>query len=197
MKILFKALCCGVIISCLFSLSGFFSACDDIRDRVFRLHIIANSDSPEDQALKLRVRDEITEDTKDIFRDCRTKDEAIKAASENIDDIRHKAQEIIKKNGSSLDCDAYVTRMNFDTRVYEDFSLPGGSYDALRIVIGEGQGHNWWCVLYPAVCVPCAEKDIGSALSENETDIVHDSDRYAVGFRFVEVFEDIRSFFTR
>ena len=197
MKLVFRALCCAVIISCLFSLCGFFCACDDIRDRVFRLHIIANSDSPEDQALKLRVRDEITEYTRDIFRDCRTKEDAMDAAAGNIENIRRRAQEVLRKNGCSLDCSACVTRMSFDTRVYEDFSLPGGSYDALRIVIGEGQGHNWWCVLYPAVCVPCAEKDIGSALSESETDIVHDSDKYAVGFRFVEIFEDIRGFFSR
>ena len=76
---------------------------------------------------------------------------------------------------------------------HEDFSLPGGSYDALRIVIGEGQGHNWWCVLYPAVCVPCAEKDIGSALTKEETDIVKNSDKYVVKFKFMEWIEQIRS----
>ena len=81
--------------------------------------------------------------------------------------------------------------MHFNTRVYDDFTLPAGTYDAVRIVIGNGEGHNWWCVLYPSVCVSAAKKDIGSALSEGETDIVKNSDRYIIKFKLIEWFEEV------
>ncbi len=195
MKIFFKAFCCAVVISCILSITGFSGACEDIEDRVFRLHIIANSDSEEDQSLKLKVRDEITTYTEKLFADCKTKEESMDAASRNIDSIRAKAQEAVKKYGYNYTVDAYVTNMSFDTRVYDDFTLPAGKYDALRIVIGKGEGHNWWCVLYPAVCVPSAQKNIGSVLSDGETEIVTESDKYTVKFKIVEIFEGIADFF--
>lgn len=195
MKTIFRALCCAVVISCLLSLTGFCGACEDIEERVFRLHIIANSDSDADQQLKLRVRDRLTRYTEELFSDCETKEEAMKKARVNIDKLRECAQRTVAEQGYCYPVDVFVTKAEFDTRVYEDFTLPAGSYDALRVVIGEGKGHNWWCVLYPAVCVPAAEKNIGSALSEGETDIVTKSDRYAVGFKIVEIFRGLASFF--
>ncbi len=195
MRILFKAFCCATIIGCLLSMTGFSGACKDIENRVFRLHIIANSDTAEDQELKLKVRDEITSYTEELFADCSTKEESVQAAKKNIDLIKKKAAETVKKYGYGYSVDAYVTNMSFDTRVYEDFTLPAGRYDALRIVIGEGKGHNWWCVLYPAVCVPSAQKDISSALNENETEIVTDSDKYVFKFKIVEIFESLAGFF--
>lgn len=193
MKLIFKSVCCAVIIGCLLSMTGFCGACEDIEDKVFRLHIIANSDSDEDQNLKLLVRDEITSYTEELFADCKNKEESMEKARNNIESIKSKAEDIVRKNGYDYAVDAYVTNMSFDTRVYDDFTLPAGKYDALRIVLGEGKGHNWWCVLYPAVCVPSAEKDIGSALNESETDIVTDSDKYIVKFKIVEIFETVFS----
>ena len=146
-------------------------------------------------SLKLKVRDEITTYTEKLFADCKTKEESMDAASRNIDSIRAKAQEVVKKYGYDYAVDAYVTNMSFDTRVYDDFTLPAGKYDALRIVIGKGEGHNWWCVLYPAVCVPSAQKNIGSVLSDGETEIVTESDKYTVKFKIVEIFEGIADFF--
>lgn len=195
MRIWFRAICCGVVISCLVSMTGFFESCRKIEDSVFRLHIIANSDSAEDQALKLRVRDEITEYTSALFRDCKSKEESMQAARDNISAIRTVAQNVVDREGTGQQVEAYVTNMSFDTRCYEDFTLPAGKYDALRIVIGEGRGHNWWCVLYPAVCVPSACENIGSALDDRENEIVTDSDRYVVKFRIVEAFEWLRSLF--
>ncbi len=195
MKIIFKAFCCAVIITCMLSMTGFSGACQDIEDKVFRLHIIANSDSEEDQSLKLKVRDEITSYTEGLFAECKTKEESIAVAEKNIDDIRSEAMRVIKKYGYNYKVDAYVTNMGFDTRVYDDFTLPAGRYDALRIVIGEGKGHNWWCVLYPAVCVPSAQDNIGSVLNDSETEIVTDSDKYVVKFKIVEIFESIADFF--
>lgn len=195
MKLFFRSVCCAVIISCLLSLTGFCGACGDIEDKVFRLHILANSDSETDQALKLKVRDTITAYTEKIFADCKDKADAMQTAEKNLADIQAAAEETLRKNGSDAPVTVSITEMRFDTRVYEDFTLPAGKYDALRIVIGKGKGHNWWCVLYPAVCVPSASSSISSVLNEGETDIVTDSDSYRFGFKFVELFQDFLSWF--
>jgi len=195
MKILFRAFCCAIIISCLLSLTSFGAACEDIEDNVLRLHILANSDSESDQNLKLKVRDGITVFMENIFSDCRNKDEAIKNAKEHTSDIKELSEKILHENGSNDTVEVSIVNMPFDTRCYKDFSLPAGYYDAVRIVIGEGKGHNWWCVLYPAVCVPAAEGNIGDVLNDSEKDIVTDSDKYIVRFKIAEIFTSVFSFF--
>lgn len=196
MRILIKALACSLIVSCVLSLNGFYGACRDIREEVFRLHIIANSDSTEDQELKLKVRDRLLEYTKDAFKECRSKEEAIAAAKANIRNIRSYAQKIVYDSGFDYTVDAYVTNMNFDTRIYDNLTLPAGEYDALRIVIGSAGGHNWWCVLFPVLCIPAStENDLSEVMNKKEEDIVKDSDEYEVGFKIVEVFEFFCSLF--
>ncbi len=195
MKLLFRAVCCAVIISCLLSLTGFGAACQDIGDNVLRLHILANSDSESDQELKLKVRDGITEYMSVLFSKADSKETAMLTAKEHTDEIAQKAEEILMQNGCSDRVSVSVLNMPFDTRCYDDFSLPAGYYDAVRIIIGEGKGHNWWCVLYPAVCVPAAEGNICDGLNDTEKDIVTDSDRYIIRFRVVELFTSLYSFF--
>lgn len=190
-KLIIRSLSCGLVICGLLSITGFCAACDDIDDRILRFHILANSDSQEDQSLKLLVRDEIIAYTDSMFSSCKTKEEAVSAASEHIKDIEKKAQNVVYSEGYNYDVTAYVTKMHFDTRVYDDFTLPSGEYDAVRIVIGSGKGHNWWCVLYPAVCVPSAQKNIGSVLNKNETDIVTGGDRFIVRFKIAEVISSL------
>lgn len=190
-KLGIRALCCGLILSFIFSMTGFSAACKDIENRLLRFHIIANSDSMEDQNLKMKIRDEIVQYTDTLFRSCHSKEDAMNTAQENIDSIRLKAQQKVYSEGYDYPVTASVTKMEFDTRVYKDFTLPAGTYDAVRITIGSGKGHNWWCVLYPAVCVPSAEKNIGSALTESETDIVTESDKYIVKFKIIEFLENI------
>lgn len=195
MKTVFRALCCGVVVSCLISLAGFYQSCGRIEDSVLRLHIIANSDSEEDQAQKLAVRDEVLRCTEKLFADCTSKEESIICARDNLSLIQNAAKKAADKNGGNYDVTASVTNMSFDTRVYDDFTLPAGKYDALRIVIGEGGGHNWWCVLYPAVCLPCAESNISDSLDDRDATIVTDSDSYQIGFKAVEIIEGLISFF--
>ncbi|MGN0470486.1 MAG: stage II sporulation protein R [Acutalibacteraceae bacterium] len=192
MKLMFKAVCCALVISMLLSVTGFCGACDDIQSEVFRLHIIANSDSKDDQNLKLYVRDGILEYTEELFKSCKNKEQSVQTARDNIDLIKDKAQSLVYEYGYDYPVDAYVTNMSFNTRVYNEFTLPAGQYEALRIVIGDGNGKNWWCVLYPAVCVPSAEgNELNSVLNENEQDIVENSVNYQVKFKIVEVFEYI------
>ena len=195
MNVFFRAVCCAVIVSCLVAVAGFYRSCEGIEDNVLRLHIIGNSDSDSDQAQKLHVRDELLRYTDGLFTDCSTKQECIEKANAHLQEIKDCAKKAADSAGGGYDVDAYVTNMRFDTRVYDDFTLPAGRYDALRIVIGEGRGHNWWCVLYPAVCVPSACAGIDSALDEQQSEIVNEPESYAVRLKVVELFEGMIGFF--
>ena len=187
MRYLFKAVICAVAAACVLSMTGFYGACEDIRREVFRLHILANSDSEADQQLKLTVRDALLTYTEKLFRDCRNKQESMRAAEEHIEDIRSYAQAVIRQAGYDYPVQAYVTNMSFTTRVYEDVTLPAGRYDALRIVIGSGQGHNWWCVLYPALCLPSVRKEaLSEVVSSGEEAIMTGQESYQVKFLLVE-----------
>ena len=196
MRLFIKSLICSFVISCLMSMTGFCSVCENLQEDIFRLHIIANSDSAQDQELKLKVRDGILEYTSKLFGNCKSRDEAMISAQNNLEDIKKFSQELIYKYGYDYKVDAYITEMNFDTRIYDDFTLPAGKYNALRIVIGNGNGHNWWCMLYPALCIPSAQENKPElSLDENEIDVISNSDKYEVRFRLVEIFEAVRSFF--
>lgn len=177
-------------------MTGFYGACGSIEDEVFRLHILANSDSREDQQLKLMVRDGVIDYTDELFKSCKSKDEAMALTEAHLEDICQHAQGILEKNGSDYPVEACITKMHFNTRVYENFTLPAGRYDALRIKIGSGEGHNWWCMIFPALCIPSAEdKQLDGVMNEGEQDILENAGRYEVKFRLVEWFEGLFSFF--
>ena len=101
--------------------------------------------------------------------------------------------------GYDYDVSAYITKMPFNTRVYENFTLPAGTYDALRIIIGSGSGHNWWCVLYPSLCLGSAQENddkLQATVNQGECDILTDSGKYEVKFKIVEIFESIQNLFS-
>lgn len=171
--------------------------CEKIRNSVFRLHIIANSDSKSDQSLKLKVRDGMLELGEELFKDAKDYIEAKEIAEQNIDILRQNAKETLAKNGCDSDVTVSVGKAWFGTREYEDFTLPAGEYDALRIVIGEGSGKNWWCVMFPAVCLPAAKGDIEDALDSPETEIVKGGKKYKAAFKIVEIYESVKRFFKK
>lgn len=168
------------------------ATCTEIRERVFRLHVVANSDSERDQALKLLVRDALIEKTSRLFADAVSSQEAEAIAANAAADLTEIAQQTLRANGSTETVTVSVGPAWFDTREYDGFALPAGTYEALRVVIGEGQGHNWWCVLFPAVCLPSAKADIGDALDEEATAFVKGKTRYKAAFRLVEWVEELR-----
>ena len=131
-----KALISGFIISVLISFTGFFNRCECISDKIFRLHIIANSDQDFDQDLKLKVRDRILKDFGSKFKNLSYLVSAEKLTEENIENIKKSAIDEIKANGYDYPVEIYITRMYFNTRTYDDISMPAGVYDALRIVMG-------------------------------------------------------------
>ena len=132
----------------------------EVRSETLRLHIIANSDSDFDQELKLKVRDRILEATGELFAEVSGKTEAVAAAEYSSDDIKKIAEAVIKEEGYDYSVQVEVTEMWFETRSYDGFTLPAGDYDTVRIIIGAGEGKNWWCVMYPALCIPGAEQNI-------------------------------------
>lgn len=137
---------------------------EDLSQAVFRLHVIANSDSQEDQELKLKVRDKLLEYMNTICVDCSTKEEAIALAEDHKEDFQKIAEKTIKENGFDYPVKININNFYFPTKNYGDISLPAGFYDALRVEIGNASGQNWWCVMFPSLCFV----DVSSGIVDDE-----------------------------
>lgn len=173
-------------------LSPLIATSESVSDKVFRLHILANSDTKNDQSLKLKVRDYVLENS-DFFAQCETVDDAIIAAKVNINDIEALANECIKINGYDYEAEAHVAYEYFNTRVYDSITLPAGYYNSLKIEIGQAKGQNWWCIVFPAVCLSaCTEDDLSSYLDEDEINLIENKDGFAIRFKAVEIYEKIK-----
>lgn len=127
-----------------------------VESSLVRLHILADSDSEEDQLLKLKVRDAVLAASDEIFEPYSTSEDALLSLYNNMDRIKEIADSTLAECGSTDTVTCELTRMPFDTRYYDELTVPAGEYTALRITIGSGQGKNWWCVMYPPLCIPCA-----------------------------------------
>ena len=163
----------------------------DVSDKVVRIHVIANSDSDMDQECKLNVRDAIIKYAADTFPKDASKSDTIKYIEKNMKKIEMIAQETIDKFGLEYGAKVSIVEMDFDKKEYEDITMPAGKYDAIRVVIGEGKGKNWWCVMYPPLCVPMATDDPMKVFSERETDMLHNSQNYEIKFALLELFDNI------
>lgn len=174
---------------------------NEIASSVFRLHVIANSDSNEDQNLKYKVRDSLLSYMNEICANCTTKDDAIKIVNENKENFRKIAESTIKENGFSYNVNINIGNFDFPTKNYGDISLPAGNYDALRVEIGEAKGQNWWCVMFPPLCfvdissgvVPEESKEVlENNLNEEEFALVSDSSNNELQFKFklIEFFQE-------
>ena len=131
---------------------------------VVRLHVIANSDSPEDQALKLAVRDRVLERAEELYGPGATREQALEALSSHLWELAGAGRAVAEEWGVDQPVTARLERCWFPTKRYEDFALPAGEYDVLRIVIGEGEGQNWWCVAFPPLCLGAASQSVEQAV---------------------------------
>lgn len=174
----------------------------NISNNVFRLHIIANSDSKEDQDLKLLVRDNVLDYMKQISQDVTSKEDAIFLMNEHLEDFHNVASKTIRDAGFDYNVNLEIGEFEFPTKSYGDISLPAGMYDALRIKIGDAEGHNWWCVMFPTLCFvdvssgsldETSKEVLESNLNEEEFNLVS-SDNIGINFKFklVEFFENIK-----
>ncbi len=184
----------GLICAVLLSMSHFTAVCDDLRQNVLRLHIIANSDSEADQELKLKIRDAILKKSGDLFLKNETLENAEKTVKANLNLFETIANDVIKENGFSYTSKAAFGKSNFSTRYYDDFTLPAGEYNSLIITLGEGEGKNWWCVVYPTVCIPAAQKgELEDSVNAESAKIAKGGSRYIMRFKTVEIYEKIKN----
>ena len=176
---------------------------NNLADSVFRLHVIANSDSEEDQNLKYKVRDSLIEYMNTLTNDMNTKDEVIQIAKEHIQDFKNIAQNVVKENGYDYEVNIEIGNFSFPTKTYGDISFPAGFYDALKVEIGKAEGQNWWCVMFPPLCfvdvtsgvVPEESKEnLEENLGDEEYSIISDTEENgftSIKFKIIEFFESI------
>ena len=162
----------------------------DIYEDTIRLHILAESDSTEDQELKIAVRDRLLVKYGELLRAGGSFEEAKRVASELLPEIEKSAEEWIRELGFDYGVTATLTEEWYETREYESFSLPAGYYTSLRVIIGEGAGKNWWCVMYPPLCMELASEDAprddGVIDYTNEEITLITSGKYNVKFKILE-----------
>lgn len=166
---------------------------ENLSDAVFRLHVLANSDSDADQALKIKVRDELLKYMNSISPNCSTKAEAISVAEAHKEEFQKIAEDTIKENGYDYSVKINIGNFYFPTKNYGDISLPAGFYDALRVEIGEAKGQNWWCVMFPSLCFidvssgvvdDEAKENLEDNLDQESYEIISDNTHSEVKFKF-------------
>jgi stage II sporulation protein R len=184
------------LVFCIIATVSFEQDCKGIREEVLRLHVIANSDTTADQELKLKVRDAVLKSGEAVF----TGNEDIISAENKIatqkEIILRSAKETVADYGFDYDVKIELARAYFPTRVYDSVTLPAGYYRAVRVIIGEGKGKNWWCIMFPPLCLPAVtEKEdiISEYLTEKEMKIVTSEPRYEVRFWLVEKYYEIKN----
>ena len=165
----------------------------NLSNAVFRLHVIANSDTEEDQTLKLQVRDSLLNYMNKICSNCSTKEEAISIANQHKMDFQKIAEQTISNNGYNYSVKIMIDNFYFPTKNYGDISLPSGMYDALRVEIGEAKGQNWWCVMFPSLCFvdissgvvdDNAKETLEQNLNEESYTIISNTENSSIKFKF-------------
>ena len=184
----------GIVVAILFSICSFAKTSEEIRSDVLRLHVIANSDTSVDQNLKLRLRDYILQEGKDIFNGSVNVENAVEKIEPVLPELEKSAKAFVNQAGFDYDVKIILSNEYFTTRTYETVTLPAGKYLALRVVIGSGEGHNWWCVMFPPMCVPAADKkdEIENVFSEKEIKLVESKPKYEPRFKVVEIYEQLK-----
>lgn len=170
----------------------------ELADKVVRLHVLANSDSEEDQALKLRVRDAVLAQASETLQGVTGRVEACRRLTVLLPELEKTAQEVIAANGYAYGVRVELAETAFPTRTYDGFALPAGEYLALRVLIGEATGQNWWCVVFPPLCtaaasdVPTVALDAG--LTDQEVALITEADEgYVLKFKAVELWQALKA----
>lgn len=185
----------GLIVAIIISVAGFGAECKNIRQDVVRLHILANSDSAEDQQIKLAVRDALLSSGKDLFGGTVNVENAQQSLELQKDELVETANRVLAENGFDYETRIYLAEEYFSTREYEEFTLPAGEYLALKVILGEGEGHNWWCVMFPPLCLPAASEntDLDAVFGREGAEIVRAESKYVMRFKIVEIFENLKN----
>ena len=187
-NILDKAMVIGAVLSLVITgFTAFAEDCEEKPQEVLRLHILANSDSEEDQTLKYDLRDYMLTEFSDVFGSCESFEKSVEAATERRAEIEEKANEFIHSKGYDYNVKCEVAKTYFTTRKYENVTLPAGEYTAVRLLIGNAEGRNWWCVMFPPLCLPAA----GEFFTEEESKRVEESRDYEIKFAVFEALQGL------
>ena len=198
MKLFIKFVAVVTVVAAVFSVVSFASGCAEVRHDVLRLHVVGASDSEFDQSLKLKVRDAVLEKGGELFDGTVTADEAEKIITPRIDELKAVAEEVLKENGCDYKVDIQVGEEYFTTRCYENFTMPAGVYNAVRVNIGSAEGKNWWCVMFPPLCFTdgaTGKMDnegteyLKKTLSEDEYRLISLNDDMKFKFKIIEIFK--------
>lgn len=195
MKMFIKIVAVITAFAAVFSVVSFASDCAEVRRDVLRLHVVADSDSETDQRLKLMVRDAVLEKGGEIFDGTVTSDEAERIITPRVNELKSAAEAVLRENGCDYNVEITVGDEYFTTRCYEDFTMPAGVYTAVRVNIGSAEGRNWWCVMFPPLCLPAASADADAFFTEDEMNVVSSSPKYEPRFKIVEIYESLKSKF--
>lgn len=193
-KLIDISLALSLSVCILLSMSGFIDSCQDMYDNIIRVRIIANSDSAEDQSLKLKIRDKVLAETKGLFSEAESCEEAVSIAQDNIELIRDVAQQTVYDNGFNYSVALRIDKEYFDTREYDGFTLPAGVYETLIFTVGKGEGENWWCVLFPQVCVGSCAGKLTDSIKDSSAEYAERAPKYRLKFKAVEIFQKFFSF---
>lgn len=198
-KIFLIALIIAYILYCAFSITYFSSVSGEIRENVVRLHILADSNSEIDQNVKLKVRDALLEKNTQLLSDKVTPENATEYFKNSKNELEQCANEVLKENGLNYKATITLGKEYYTTRVYEDLTFPAGVYTSIKVVLGSGEGKNWWCVMFPPLCVPVADGGIETAdnvnledyLNEDGKRLVSSQGKFKVGFKVIEWYEKL------
>ena len=196
------ALMCGVLIAVIAG-SWLGREQKELADSVIRFHVIANSDSEADQALKLAVRDRVLARAEEIYPENATLEEAQAALEGHLNLLAAAGREVVEEQGYDYPVSAALEDCWFPTKEYEGFALPAGNYTALRVTIGEGKGQNWWCVAFPPLCLGAASETVAQAAQagcftpEQGALVTGDGEGYVLKFKAMELLGEIQGFFEK
>ncbi len=172
-----------------------------LREGMLRLHVVADSDSEEDQAIKLQVRDAVIQALEEDLDRVGTKEQAQALISSRLDELEKVANNVLRKAGVADRATVTLTREAYDTRDYDTFTLPAGVYDSLRVTIGSGQGQNWWCVVFPSLCLPAASEEVedvaaGAGFSDGLSGAITGRQEYRVRFFLLDWLGRVENYFS-
>lgn len=189
-----------VIVYCLVLCAGLISDKAQLKNELIRVHIVANSDSAEDQVVKLQVRDAIVSYLQPVLETITNKDEAYHYIQENLQRLEETANQILEDFGENITATVRLTQEEFGIREYDTFTLPSGVYDAIRVEIGAAEGQNWWCVAFPSFCLPAttdafANTAVSAGFSDTLVKTVSEEGGYEIRFFFLDLLGRMENFF--
>ncbi len=198
-RLFISILCIGFSLYFAFSLTTFAAGAESVKSDVVRLHILANSDSSQDQNVKIKVRDALLSTNAEILGAGVNTENAKEYFENSKKELSEAARAVLKENGFDYDVKLTLGKEYFETREYGGYVFPAGNYTSLKVVLGEGEGKNWWCVMFPPMCIPAASdietdgEKITDCLSESGIKTVSDGKKYVVKLKILEIFEELKN----